>query len=398
MYVFGLSFQKPAYLLTCHTYYYNFFITTSDTLNFMDRLLLLLVVATLMYVLYKTYPPFGGTTKLEIKKRSPNFVKGKFVNQIPTSMSMGFADIVSLVRNQIERNPNRKPSRPIIPERLNVSDSVKAKEAQITWFGHSAFLLQVNGKNILLDPMFSKLPSPFQAIGPQRFSNSLPATLDELPHIDAVLLSHDHYDHLDYNSIKKLSNKTTMFFVPLGLAAHLQKWGVAAERITELDWWENRVFEGFSLTCTPSRHFSGRTLTDRFATLWCSWVISTDKTNVFFSGDTGYGPHFKQIGDKYGPFDLTLLECGQYDPRWSTIHMMPEQTLQAHVELRGKRMIPMHWGAFVLAFHSWTDPVERVLAAGAKVNATIITPKIGEVVDFKAKTYPTEAWWKKYDT
>jgi L-ascorbate metabolism protein UlaG (beta-lactamase superfamily) len=150
------------------------------------------------------------------------------------------------------------------------------------------------------------------------------------------------------------------------------------------------------LTCTPARHFSGRTLTDRFATLWCSWVIVADNTRVFFSGDTGYGPHFAQIGDKYGPFDLTLLECGQYDPRWSTIHMLPEQTVTAHLDLRGKRMIPMHWGAFVLALHGWTEPVERVLAAGAEAGATIITPKIGQTVAFKAKDYPTEAWWKQY--
>jgi L-ascorbate metabolism protein UlaG (beta-lactamase superfamily) len=256
----------------------------------------------------------------------------------------------------------------------------------------------MQSKNILLDPMFSKSPSPFQAIGPQRFSDSLPATINELPPIDAILISHDHYDHLDYASIKQLAGKTTMFFVPIGLGAHLKKWGVQQKQITELDWWEERDFDGFTFTCTPSRHFSGRTLSDRFATLWCSWVIRANNTKIFFSGDTGYGPHFKQIGETFGPFDLTLLECGQYDALWPNVHMTPEQTMQAHIELGGKRMIPMHWGAFVLAFHSWTDPVERVLAAGKKVSATIITPKIGEVVPFKAKSYPTKAWWKEYET
>jgi L-ascorbate metabolism protein UlaG (beta-lactamase superfamily) len=311
-------------------------------------------------------------------------------------MNIGIADIPTLIHKQIERDPRRKPSRCLVPERLDISEPVKSEQPRITWFGHSAFLLQMDGKNILLDPMFSKSPSPFQSVGPQRFSDSLPATIDELPHIDLVIISHDHYDHLDYDSIKKLAHKTTMFFVPLGLAAHLRKWGVKDSQISELDWWDERTAGGFTLTCTPSRHFSGRTLTDRFATLWCSWVIRTDETKIFFSGDTGYGPHFKQIGEKYGPFDLDLLECGQYDPLWPNVHMTPEQTMQAHLELRGKRMIPMHWGAFVLAFHAWTDPVERVLAAGAKVDATVITPKIGEVVRLKSKQYPIERWWEEY--
>ncbi len=360
----------------------------------MTVIFILICIAVGIYIFIQVYPPFGGKTPASKKRQSPNFVKNKFVNQIPTSMEMSFAGMISIIRDQLKGTPRSKPAHPLIPEHLEVSDT---KQAQVTWFGHSAFLLQINGKNILLDPMFGKSASPFPAIGPQRFSNELPANPEDLPDIDAVLISHDHYDHLDYGSIKKLSAKTTMFFVPLGLGAHLRKWGVAAERITELDWWEERDFEGLALACTPSRHFSGRTLTDRFATLWCSWVVRANDTNVFFSGDTGYGPHFKQIGDKYGPFDLTLLECGQYDPHWSTIHMTPEQTVTAHLDLRGKRMIPMHWGAFVLALHSWTDPVERALAAGAKVDTVIITPKIGETVAFKAKNYPTDAWWKQYD-
>lgn len=359
----------------------------------MIAVFILFCIAACIYILYQTYPPFGGKTPTSKKQLSPNFVNGKFANQIPTKMSMGFRDTLSVIRHLFKRGSRRKPAKPLVPLHLDVS---RTDQAKITWFGHSAFLLQINGKNLLLDPMFGRSPSPFPAIGPQRFSKELPAQPEDLPHIDAVLISHDHYDHLDYGSIKKLSSKVTMFFVPLGLAAHLQKWGIAQERITELDWWEERDFEGLSLACTPSRHFSGRTLTDRFTTLWCSWVICANKTNVFFSGDTGYGPHFKQIGDKYGPFDVTLLECGQYDPLWPMVHMQPEQTVTAHLDLRGKRMIPMHWGAFVLALHSWTEPIERVLTAGKKANITIITPRIGEVVAFKNQKYPTDAWWKKY--
>lgn len=356
----------------------------------------LLIVVVSTYIFFRTYPPLGGKTKRSIKQRSPNFKNGKFVNQIPTSMGMKPAEIISIIRDQIKSTPNRQPSRRLVPEHLDTSK--QPKEPQITWFGHSAFLLQINGKNILLDPMFGKSPSPIPAIGPQRFSDELPANPEDLPLIDAVVISHDHYDHLDYPSIKKLNSKTTMFFVPIGLAAHLRKWGVNSEHITELDWWDERTFEGLSLICTPSRHFSGRTLTDRSTTLWASWVIRTDDTSIFFSGDSGYGPHYKQIGKQYGPFDLTLLECGQYDPRWSTIHMTPEQTIQAHKDLRGKRMIPMHWGAFVLALHDWTEPVERALVAGTKAGVTIITPRIGESVIFKAEEYQTEAWWREYNT
>ncbi len=363
----------------------------------MTILLILAGLIASIYIFFQVYPPFGGKTAVSKKQRSKNFKDGKFVNQIPTSMNMDLKGMISILRDQLRKHPGRRPAQKLVPEHLNTVETADAKQEQVTWFGHSAFLLQIAGKNLLLDPMFGRSPSPIPAIGPQRFSDQLPADPNDLPPIDAVLISHDHYDHLDYGSIKKLAGKTTMFFVPLGLAAHLQKWGVKQEQITELDWWDERKFEGFTFVCTPSRHFSGRTLTDRFATLWCSWTIKTDTTSIFHSGDTGYGPHFKQIGDKYGPFDLTLMECGQYDPRWSNIHMFPEQTVTAHKDLRGKRMIPMHWGAFVLSLHDWTDPVKRALAAGEKEGAVIMTPKIGEVVHFKAKDYPTDKWWEKYE-
>ena len=352
------------------------------------------IILTALYVFYRTYPPFGGKTSLDMKRQSPNFVAGKFVNQIPTSMSMSFRDALSIVRGQLRRHSGRQPSQRLVPNHPRFDVAPSLNQAKITWFGHSAFLLQLSGRIILLDPMLGNSASPFPALGPKRFSDELPTAIQDLPHIDLVVISHDHYDHLDYSSIKKLAHKTDMFFVPLGLGAHLQKWGVAAKHITELDWWQGATYRDITLACTPSRHFSGRTLTDRFATLWASWVIRTDSTNVFFSGDTGYGPHFTEIGNKYGPFDLTLLECGQYDSHWPNIHMTPEQTAQAHQDLRGRRMIPMHWGAFALALHPWTEPVERALIAGAKNDAVIITPQIGETVDFKSDIFPTTPWWR----
>lgn len=344
-------------------------------------------------VFLRLYPPFGGRQP-GAHLASANFKKRIFVNQIPTPMDMPLPDMLSMVRETAQRGTQRRPATMLAPKQVDLPAFLAAKEPQLVWLGHSALLIRLHGKTLLLDPMLSKAASPFQFAGPKRFSKP-PVTAEGLPHIDAVLISHDHYDHLDYNTIKKLRGKTTKFFVPLGVAAHLQRWGVAKTQIAELDWWETAAFEGLTIACTPARHFSGRSLNDRFKTLWCSWVIEAASTKLFFSGDTGYGPHFKQIGETYGPFDLTLLECGQYDRRWANIHMQPEQTFAAHQDLRGKRMMPIHWGAFSLALHAWFDSVERVRKAAEPHHAEIMTPKIGEVVHISARAYPKTAWWSE---
>jgi L-ascorbate metabolism protein UlaG (beta-lactamase superfamily) len=262
--------------------------------------------------------------------------------------------------------------------------------------GHSTILLQLQGVTVLFDPIFGKAASPFRFAGPQRFKAAQPIRLQDLPQVDVVCVSHDHYDHLDYYTVKRLKRTVRMFFVPLGVGAHLERWGVEPSRITELDWWEESAYNGLQFACTPSRHFSGRTLTDRFKTLWCSWAVTDGTTNIFFSGDTGYGPHFKKIGKKYGPFDLTLLECGQYDYRWPNIHMQPEQTAAAHADLHGKLLLPMHWGTFKLAFHAWSEPVERVLKAAYERGEQVTTPRIGETVVLSGAHYPTARWWEAY--
>ena len=209
-------------------------------------------------------------------------------------------------------------------------------------------------------------------------------------------MSHDHYDHLDYETIQKLKDKVGVYFTPLGLGNHLIEWGVNKERINELNWWDSIDFDGIKLICTPARHFSGRGLFDRATTLWCSWVIEGKKDNVFFSGDSGYDTHFKEIGEKYGPFDISLMECGQYNEDWKLLHMMPEETVQAALDLKSKLTMPIHWGGFTLAFHDWTDPIERVVNKAKKLNMPITTPKIGEPVIIGKETYPIEKWWKNY--
>ncbi len=349
-----------------------------------------------VYLLLKL-PVFGrraSQDKIQQFNESANFINGKFVNQERTTMDAGLRTSLSIARDFIKPNPNRKPAAPLPVQRLAISGEKHDGGTKVTWFGHSAFLIEIDGKRLLLDPMFGTAPSPFPAFGGKRYSEKLPFEVEDLPFIDAVLFSHDHYDHLDYGTIKKLRDKTGRFFVPLGVGSHLERWGVAPSNIEEHNWWDEMEFQGLSLACTPSRHFSGRSLTDRNATLWCSWVITGQEEKIFFSGDSGYGPHFKEIGEKYGPFDLALMECGQYDERWAALHMMPEETVQAHIDVKGKLMIPIHWGAFTLSVHDWTDPVERAQKAAKERGILICTPKIGETVHVSSEEYPTVPWWK----
>jgi len=346
-------------------------------------------------IFLSVYPPFGGKSHVQRWASSTNFRKRIFVNQIATPMHMGLSDLVSMVREMLRPGSLRRPARTLASNRIDIPAFLAAVEPQLVWLGHSGSLIRLDGKTLLLDPMLSNASSPFQFVGPKRFSKP-PITAEELPRIDAVLISHDHYDHLDYATIKRLRRKTTKFFVPLGVGAHLRAWGAAKTQVVELDWWQEATFEGLTLACTPARHFSGRNLHDRFKTLWCSWVMISPDTKLFFSGDTGYGPHFKQIGNKYGPFDLTLLECGQYDKRWPNIHMQPEQTFAAYQDLRGKRLMPLHWGAFSLALHGWTDSIERVQKVARPHRAEVMTPKIGQIVSIRSASYPKSAWWAKH--
>lgn len=368
----------------------------------MTSLLILLVFAAgiviLGYLVMNYVPAFGGKLSEERLRhitRSRHFKGGEFRNLVPTAMDTGLRNNLSILIDFIKGTPDGKPRGPIVAEAWRPLRLGDDRLASVTWLGHSALWLEVEGKTLFVDPMLGQAPSPFPQIGGKRYRTTLSFELEQLPPIDAVLISHDHYDHLDYGTIMKLKDNVKRFFVPLGVGAHLERWGIDPGSITELDWWEEAEYEGLTLASTPARHFSGRRLTGRNTTLWCSWVIKGRNTSLFFSGDTGYGPHFKQIGAKYGPFDMTLMECGQYDKRWAAIHMVPEETVQAHLDVRGKRMIPIHWGAFSLALHAWTDPVERAVRAAKERNAAICTPKIGESVVVGSTDYPSSAWWRQ---
>lgn len=357
-----------------------------------------IVLVAALFAFYRYYPPFGGRPGKHHRARaarSANYASGKFLNAVPTPMTMTRHDVHSMVQDQWRGNPAARPARPLeVTAPVHTDDSA----AHLSWLGHSTMLLRMQGVHVLFDPVFGKAASPVSFAGPRRFPTDRPIRLQDLPDIDVVCISHDHYDHLDYFTVKRLKRTVRMFFVPLGVGAHLERWGVKTACITELDWWDEATFGGLRFACTPARHFSGRTLTDRFRTLWCGWVVGDNVARLFFSGDTGYGPHFKKIGKKYGPFNLAMLECGQYDYRWPTVHMLPEQTAQACADVRATRLLPMHWGAFRLAFHDWSEPVERVLKAMRQLDKAVevATPRIGQTISVTSKAFPAERWWEAY--
>ncbi|NAS32543.1 MBL fold metallo-hydrolase [Flavobacteriaceae bacterium R38] len=345
-------------------------------------------------------PQFGGKATKEQQKvyaKSQNYKDGQFINIGGVKSEMSSGDMLKAIRGIFKNVPGTRPKLSLKTQKIDSLDIANyASKARFIWFGHSTFLLQMKNKSILIDPMFSSVPAPHPLLGAKRFSKELPIEIEKLPKIDAVLISHDHYDHLDYASIKKLKHKVNIFFTPLGVGNHLKKWGVPKEKIVEIDWWQETKFDDLTFISTPSQHFSGRGLSDRDKTLWCSWIIQSDIENIFFSGDSGYASHFKEIGNKYGPFDFAMIECGQYNKLWPEVHMFPEETAQAGLDVKAKKIMPIHWGAFKLSQHSWTDPIQRVTKKANELNIKLITPEIGKptLIDDEHSQY--NQWWKSY--
>ena len=359
---------------------------------------IILLIVLIGVIFINTSPQFGGKhTKEDIKRyqESGHYEEGKFINLSPTNLDMSFKNIVAILKDQMKGNPNKKPNFKFPQQAVDSLDLEQTKaEDKLIWFGHSSFLLQLDNKNILIDPMLGNSPSPHPWLGTSRYNETLPIAIEKLPKIDFVLISHDHYDHLDYGSIQQLKDKVSKFFVPLGVAAHLKSWEVNNDKIEEVNWWDETTFGNIELAFTPSRHFSGRGIMDNSSTMWGSWVIKGKNKNIYFSGDSGYGEHFKEIGEKYGPFDFAMLECGQYDTKWADIHMMPEETAKAAVDVNTKIMMPIHWGAFTLAMHDWNDPVIRVTKKAKELNMPILIPEIGQEITLEKITLNSEEWWK----
>lgn len=257
--------------------------------------------------------------------------------------------------------------------------------------GHSTLLLKLQGTYWLTDPVFSERAFPLQFAGPKRFHPS-PISLDAVPPIQGVLISHDHYDHLDREAILALSGRTAVFVTPLGVGDRLIQWGVPEQKVRQLDWWQSTEVNGVRLTATPAQHFSGRALIDTNRTLWASWVIDDGGFRMFFSGDGGYFDGFKEIGRKFGPFNVTFMETGAYDAQWASVHMTPEQSVQAHRDLGGVTMVPIHNGTFDLAMHNWYEPLARVTEVATEKGIRLSTPVIGELLDLQSPGFGS-AWW-----
>ncbi|MFA6958744.1 MAG: MBL fold metallo-hydrolase [Thermoanaerobaculia bacterium] len=318
---------------------------------------------------------------------SSHFRNGRFVNELPPRDSMARA-VVKALRGA----PNREPSAAIETIRPRRGDfTARPDELQLTWFGHSSVLVEIGGLRLLTDPVWGLRASPSRHFGPKRFFDP-PMPLDELPDLDAVLISHDHYDHLDHATVVRLAARGVLFVVPLGVGTRLVSWGVDPARIVELDWWGEHRIGNVRLVCTPARHFSGRSLTDRDRTLWSGWAIIAPGKRVFYSGDTGMSPHFAEIGRRLGPFAVAMMETGAYDSSWADVHMGPEQAIAAHRAVGGRIFLPLHWGTFNLALHSWTEPAERAIAEANRLGVEIVTPRPGERID-SANMPKTSRWW-----
>jgi len=369
----------------------------AKTMNYREmKMFTFIAVALFTTTLLVTACMVKNSTQLQDNRsfHSGNYKNGKFRNQVAMQVSTAESGMLRTTLDFLVGNQNRTPSTPLPVVQSDLAAQPKNNDLRITWLGHSTCLIQIDGQTILTDPIFSDRASPLSFAGPRRFSTDADISIDELPaKIDVVLISHDHYDHLDYKTILALQEKTDKFFVPLGVASHLLRWGLKADQIVELDWWETKSHGSLKLIATPSCHFSGRNLMDRNKTLWASWVVLGAKDKVFFSGDSGYFPGFKEIGHKYGPFDVTMLESGAYNGAWADIHMMPEDTVKAHQDLQGKVLLPIHWAKFNLALHPWEEPIQRLIRRAGELSIDVTTPRLGESFS-PYKDYPQTHWWK----
>lgn len=319
-----------------------------------------------------------------------------FSNPVPTEM-MAPGAFFKILPEYFKNHPGREPKKPLGPFRIEASlfKGTPPQALRVTWLGHSSLIIELDGKRFLTDPVWYERASPFKYLGPKRFFRN-PLDIDNLPSIDYILLSHDHYDHLDKQAILKLTRKGIRVLTLLGVKKRLVDWGVNSDRVSELDWWDSMLLDiDFKISIAPARHFSGRWLGDRFTTLWGSFVIKGPTQTVFFGADSGYYNGFTTIAEKLGPFNLALLEIGAYNEYWANIHMGPENAVQAAIDLGRPLLMPIHWGTFNLAMHPWKEPVERLIAEAAKQNIQLLLPEPGETV---AADQPYNSnWWTKFD-
>jgi L-ascorbate metabolism protein UlaG (beta-lactamase superfamily) len=339
--------------------------------------------------------------RMERIRRSPNFADGVFTNPVTARVTPSSGALMKMASSYLSKaeRARRAPAGPVPLYAKTLAELAEppASGLRLTWMGHSSVLVEIDGRRVLIDPVWGERCSPFSFAGPKRL-HPVPVPLADLGPVDAIVISHDHYDHLDMPTIRALAGAGTRFVVPLGVGAHLDRWGVPEDRTTELDWNESTDVAGLTLTATPARHFCGRGLRNTQHTLWASWVVAGPEHRVFHSGDTGYFPGFADIGSSYGPFDATMIQIGAYGEFWPDIHMTPAEGMRAHLDLQGGApagiMLPIHWCTFNLALHPWEEPAEGTVAAARQARAQIAVPRPGEPFE-PAAGLPLDPWWRE---
>ncbi len=352
---------------------------------------LAIAVFAFFILTYLNSPVFGGKLNKDDYKDAVNFKDGVFHNQSETPVMLPGTSIWAILKEQLSKPKDNRPGGtiPVVKTDLN---NFNPAEPVLIWFGHSSYLLFLKGKKILVDPVFHHV-SPVSWFG-KPFTMSYNYSVDELPQIDILVITHDHYDHLDYKAFKKLLPKVKHIVTAAGVDAHLKSWGANGTQISALLWNESVQVSECCFTAMPARHFSGRKF-KRGETLWSSFVLKTGDVALYLGGDSGFDSHFEKIGEQFGPFDLVILECGQYGKYWPYIHMKPEETIKAGELLKAKTLLPVHWGKFSLSVHSWTEPIERALAASKNTSTPVFTPIIGKPLYFLNDDEVTSAWWKE---
>ncbi|SMO46866.1 L-ascorbate metabolism protein UlaG, beta-lactamase superfamily [Solitalea koreensis] len=329
--------------------------------------------------------------KWEKINQSPNYKNGSFQNLSHTSVMSSDVSFIETMKFFFNRPKSVSPPKPLPNVKTDLK-SICSEKPVIIWFGHSSYLMHIKGVNILVDPVFSGSASPMPFLI-KAFPGSNAYSVEDLPQIDLLIITHNHYDHLDKKTVKELKHKVNAIYTPLGVGNDLERCIIKEEKITELDWWNSsKMNNEIEIIATPARHFSGRGL-KRGESLWASFVLNIFGYNIYLGGDSGYDTHFKKIGQQYGPFDLAVLECGQYNTAWPFIHMAPEETVQASIDLNAKVLLPVHWAKFALAYHDWDEPIKRITKIAAEKNVDIITPMIGEPVTI-TEHYTNSTWWE----
>jgi L-ascorbate metabolism protein UlaG (beta-lactamase superfamily) len=375
--------------------------TSSSLKRAIKRAVLLTVLFFLAFVLVAYLSAFRSLgaapsgERLARMNKSKSFSDGRFENPEPLKNHFWL-----MVVGMFHASEHVTPSAPLRGKRLSRAsfEVAPASGLRVTWFGHSSTLVELDGHRILTDPVWSERASPISWLGPKRFAATL-LPLEELPHLDAVVISHDHYDHLDRATVESLASRGIRLIVPLGVGAHLEYWGVPSTQITELDWWESVDLGELRVVCTPARHASGRFLFDKDRTLWAGYALLGPQHRVYYSGDTGLFNAMREIGERLGPFDLAMIETGQYNQAWPDWHIGPEQAQLAHQWVRGKQMLPVHWALFGLAYHGWTEPIERSVSEAERRSTPLVTPELGETFE-PAQAASIRPWWPQlpYET